>query len=129
MIVLDSGPQTAGIENLIRYYQEHIDGLICVLSQEFLQGQPPPITTRSMGCTNTLHRACEQGNLDIARSLLSLEYFLYRPDLNGKDSHGSTALHHASFHGHDEIVRLLLKAGCHVFTRDVNGGTALHRVR
>lgn len=125
---IDSGPQIAGIENLVRYYQEHTDGLVCVLANEFLQGQPPPITSRSIGSTNTLHRACQQGNLNIVRNLLSLEYFLYRPDINGKDSQGSTALHQAAFHGHDDIVRLLLKAGCHIFARDVNGATALHRV-
>ena len=125
---IDSGPQIAGIDNLIRYYQERADGLISILSTEFIQGQPPPITVRSIGSTNTLHRACKQGNFDIVQQILSLEYLIYRPDVNGKDSQGSTALHQACFFGHDDIVRLLIKAGSHVYSRDANGATALHRV-
>jgi len=127
-IIIDSGPQIAGIESLIRYYQERPDGLVCILSNEFIQGQPPPIAVRCIGSTNTLHRACKQGNFDIVEKIFSSEYFLQRPDVNGKDSHGSTALHEASYFGHDDIVRLLLKAGCYVFARDANGATPLHRV-
>ncbi|CAF4891006.1 unnamed protein product [Rotaria sp. Silwood1] len=124
---IDCGPQIAGIENLIRYYQEHADGLICCLSNEFVQGQPPPITLRSIGLTNTLHRACQQGNFDIVKKILSPEYSIYQPNVNGKDSCGSTAIHHASYFGHDDILRLLIKAGCYLLARDINGATALHR--
>jgi ankyrin repeat protein len=102
--------------------------LICILSNEFIQGQSPPTTVQCNGSTNTLHRACKQGNFDIVKRILSPEYFIYRPDVNGKDSNGSTALHEASYFGHDDIVRLLIEAGCHVFARDANGATALHRV-
>ncbi|CAF0872183.1 unnamed protein product [Rotaria sordida] len=124
---IDSGPQIAGIENLIRYYQKCADGLICCLSNEFIQGQPPPLTLRSIGLTNTLHRACQQGNYNIVKKILSTEYSIHRPDVNGKDSQGSTALHQASYFGHDDIVRLLIIAGCHILARDINGATALHR--
>ena len=126
--LVDSGPQQAGIESLIRYYQERADGLVCVLSNEFIQGQPPPIAIRCVGTTNTLHRASKQGHFEIAQKIFSSEYFLHRPDVNAKDSHGSTALHQASYFGYDDIVRLLLNAGCIVTTRDANGATALHRV-
>ncbi|CAF2964897.1 unnamed protein product [Rotaria sp. Silwood2] len=126
-IYFSIGPQIAGIENVIRYYQQRADGLICCLSNEFIQGQPPPITLRSIGLTNTLHRACQQGNFDIVKKILSSEYSIHRPDVNGKDSYGSTALHQASYFGHDDIVRLLIKAGCHILARDTNGATALHR--
>jgi len=125
---IDSGPQIAGIENLIRYYQECADGLICILSNEFIQGQSPPISARCLGSTNTLHRACKQGNFDIVKKILSSEYFIHRPDVNAKDSYGSTAIHEASYFGHDDIVRLLIKAGSHCFARDANGATPLHRV-
>ncbi|CAF4405899.1 unnamed protein product [Rotaria socialis] len=124
---IDSGPQIAGIENLIRFYQENADGLICILSKEFVKGQPPPVTLRLIGFTNTLHRACQQGNFDIVKKILSSEYYIHRPDINAKDSQGSTALHRASFIGHDDIVRLLIKEGSHVLARDANGATTLHR--
>jgi hypothetical protein len=126
--ILDSGPQIGGIENIIKYYQEHPDGLICTLSHEFVQGQPPPNASRCIGSTNTLHRACKQGNFDIVKKILSTEYSIHRPDVNGKDSYGSTALHEASYFGDDDIVRLLIKAGSHVLARDINGASALHRV-
>ena len=124
----DSGPQIAGIESVITYYQQRADGLACILSSDFVQGQPPPISVRRLGSTNTLHRACKQGNFEIAKKILSPETLLNRPDVNGKDAFGSTALHEASFFGHDDIVRLLIKAGAHVLARDTDGATALHRV-
>ncbi|CAF1381262.1 unnamed protein product [Adineta steineri] len=124
---IDSGPQIAGIDNLIRYYQERADGLICILSTEFIQGQPLPITIRCIGTTNILHQACKQGKVDIVQRILSSQYATYRPDISGKDSYGSTALHEASYYGHDNIVRLLIKAGGNIRIRDANGSTALHR--
>jgi tyrosine-protein kinase len=63
------------------------------------------------------------------KKILSPETLVNRPDVNGKDAFGSTALHEASFFGHDDIVRLLIKAGAHVLARDTDGGTALHKVR
>lgn len=98
------------------------------MSSDFVQGQPPPIAARRLGATNTLHRACKQGNLEIVKKILSPDTLLNRPDVNGKDAYGLTALHEASFFGHDDIVRLLIKAGAHVLARDTNGATALHRV-
>lgn len=127
-ILVDSGPQIAGIESVIHYYQQRADGLACILSSDFVQGQPPPISVRRFGTTNILHLACKQGNQDIVNKILSPETLLNRPDVNGKDAFGSTALHEASFFGHDDIVRLLIKAGAHVLARDTNGATALHRV-
>ncbi|CAF0975813.1 unnamed protein product [Adineta ricciae] len=124
---IDSGPQIAGIESLIHYYQQRSDGLGCVLSSDFVQGQPPPISARRLGSTNTLHRACKQGNFEIVKRILSPETLVNRPDVNGKDAFGSTALHEASFFGHDDIVRLLIKAGAHVLARDTDGATALHK--
>jgi ankyrin repeat protein len=62
------------------------------------------------------------------KKILSPETLVNRPDVNGKDAFGSTALHEASFFGHDDIVRLLIKAGAHVLARDTDGATALHKV-
>jgi len=127
-LFIDSGPQIAGIESLISYYQQRADGLACILSSDFVQGQPPPTAARRLGSTNTLHRACKQGNFEIVKKILSPETLINRPDVNGKDSFGSTALHEASFFGHDDIVRMLIKAGAHVLARDTDGATALHKV-
>ncbi|CAF0802674.1 unnamed protein product [Rotaria sordida] len=124
---IDSGPQIAGIESLINYYQQRADGLACILSSDFVQGQPPPTAARRLGSTNTLHRACKQGNFEIVKKILSPEILINRPDVNGKDAFGSTALHEASYFGHDDIVRLLIKAGAHVLARDTDGATALHK--
>ena len=128
LFTIDSGPQIAGIESLIHYYQQRTDGLACVLSSDFVQDQPPPAAARRLGSTNTLHRACKQGNFDIVKKILSAEVLVNRPDVNGKDAFGSTALHEASYFGHDDIVRLLIKAGAHVLARDTHGATALHKV-
>ena len=128
-MTVDSGPQIAGIESLIKYYQQRADGLACVLSSDFVQGQPPPLAARRLGVTNTLHRACKQGNFDIVKKILAPEVLPNRPDVNAKDALGSTALHEASFFGHDDTVRLLIKAKAHVLARDADGATALHRVR
>lgn len=117
-----------GIDNLVRYYQKHADGLICTLSNEFIQNQPLPLAVRCIGTTNILHQACKQGNIDIVKRILSSECIQHRPDINEKDSQGSTALHEASYLGHDEIIRLLIRAKCNVLLRDSNGATALHRV-
>lgn len=63
------------------------------------------------------------------KRILSSDYSIHCPHVNGKDSHGSTALHYACYFGHDDIVRLLIKANCHIFARDANGATPLHRVK
>mmetsp|Transcript_14180 Transcript_14180/g.19763 ORF Transcript_14180/g.19763 Transcript_14180/m.19763 type:complete len:185 (+) Transcript_14180:22-576(+) len=51
---------------------------------------------------------------------------LMRKLLDKQNRHGLTALHYASERGHDEIVELLLKAGCDVNVQDNEGQTALH---
>ena len=113
---------------MIRYYQERPDGLVCGLSNEFLRGQPLPATVRCLGWTNTLHRACHQGNLEVVNDILSPAYAAARPDIDARDARGSTALHQASYFGHDDIVRALIKAGAQAVIRDAYGATALHRV-
>lgn len=46
--------------------------------------------------------------------------------INGKDQHGWTALHRASFKGKLEVVRMLIDKGIDVDARDEDGYTALH---
>ncbi|XP_031392722.1 potassium channel AKT2/3 isoform X2 [Punica granatum] len=45
------------------------------------------------------------------------------PDIG--DSQGRTPLHIAASHGHEECIWVLLRHGCNVHLRDVNGDTAL----
>ncbi|KAK4740980.1 hypothetical protein SAY87_024568 [Trapa incisa] len=47
------------------------------------------------------------------------------PDIG--DSKGRTPLHIAASHGHEECIWVLLRHGCNVHLRDVNGDTALWR--
>ncbi|XP_030517597.1 protein VAPYRIN-like [Rhodamnia argentea] len=46
--------------------------------------------------------------------------------INGRDQHGWTALHRASFKGHTEAVKALLEKGIDIDTKDEDGYTALH---
>ncbi|XP_044480506.1 protein VAPYRIN-like [Mangifera indica] len=46
--------------------------------------------------------------------------------INGKDQHGWTALHRASFKGKIEVVRMLLDKGIDIDAKDEDGYTALH---
>jgi ankyrin repeat protein len=126
---LDSGPCITGLDSLVRFYQERADGLVCVLSMNFVRGHSPPVDVQCCGTSTTLHRACQKGHIDVVRAILSPEYIVVRPDINSKDQYGSTALHHASYFGHDDIVRLLIQAGAHVLVRDAHGATALHQVK
>ncbi|KAH7854985.1 hypothetical protein Vadar_019884 [Vaccinium darrowii] len=46
--------------------------------------------------------------------------------VNGRDQHGWTALHRASFKGKIEVLRALIERGADVDARDEDGYTALH---
>lgn len=43
-----------------------------------------------------------------------------------EDKQGLSALHWASWHGHDRLLRLVLESGCDVNSTDCRGATALH---
>ncbi|ESW23486.1 hypothetical protein PHAVU_004G051200 [Phaseolus vulgaris] len=47
-------------------------------------------------------------------------------DLNGRDQHGWTALHRASFKGRMDVVKVLVERGVEVDAKDEEGYTALH---
>jgi hypothetical protein len=58
-----------------------------------------------------LYNASARGHLDVVYYLLTLVSVKINQPHNGERSLGSTALHAASFHGHELVVGLLLLAG------------------
>lgn len=69
-----------------------------------------------------LHEACSKGRLDEVERLLAYGICL----VNETDQFGQTALHIASFEGHVDIVKLLIKKMAHLSIQDKNGWTPLH---
>ncbi|GAA0141991.1 ubiquitin-protein ligase [Lithospermum erythrorhizon] len=61
------------------------------------------------GDVRTIHRLLEQG-----------------ASINGRDQHGWTALHRASFKGRLEAVRVLVERGIEIDAKDEEGYTAMH---
>jgi len=59
-------------------------------------------------CLSNFYLACRDGNIEIVKNLLPL---MSIEQINCFEPNGSTALHAASYHGHTEIVRLLLISG------------------
>lgn len=77
-----------------------------------------------------LHLASYFGILPLAENILlknnlinKMKRLLY---LNKTDDKGMTALHWAATYGHEAVMRLLLKKGADVQTKDKDGWTALH---
>ncbi|KAI1815275.1 ankyrin [Poronia punctata] len=68
-----------------------------------------------------LAKACAKGEYEIAKKRLS-----ERPeDLNFADYAGNTPLQIASLHGHEDIVQLLIEAGCNLDCRNGDKETPL----
>lgn len=61
-----------------------------------------------------IHNCCRNGNLDQLRVLIARGANISVCDSNQKDNNGWTPLHFASYNGHLEIVRELVKH--HVIT-------------
>lgn len=61
-----------------------------------------------------------KGNAALLEELLKSKL---DPDIG--DSKGRTPLHVAASNGHEECVWVLLKYGCNIYVRDINGNTAL----
>ncbi|MCA1964360.1 MAG: acyltransferase family protein [Prosthecobacter sp.] len=70
----------------------------------------------------SLWRACATGQMEQVRAFLSQGGSLDVPD----PVLGMTPLSHATLHGRDEVVRLLLEKGAKVQGCNRDGGTALH---
>ena len=75
-------------------------------------------------------RAVEAGDADRMEQLVTA-----RPGLvHARDADGATALHHAAFHGHRQIVELLVATGADINARDAEhdatpSGWAIHYLR
>lgn len=120
---IDDGPIIHGLDCLIQHYTESANGLPTNL-ESFCRGAPPPHRVRKTGPTTLLHRVVLEGNTDVVQQILEHSKC---SAINAKNSRGSTALHLAAYHGFDEIVELLLKAGADIAVKDKNGHTSLHR--
>lgn len=73
-----------------------------------------------------LYLACRHGDLETVKRLLHSTPI---NDLNKLQSNGNTCLHTATYHGHDEIVRLLLAHGACRRVINRRGRTALDKAR
>jgi ankyrin repeat protein len=67
-----------------------------------------------------LHRAAYENRIKVVEILLEQESI----DIQLRDDHGATALHHAAGNGNTEIVRLLIAAGADSEMIDSDGRTA-----
>ena len=76
-----------------------------------------------VGCKSiSIHEAAATGNTESLKQQLNAG-----TDVNQKNSYdGSTALNHAAWHGHMEIVQLLLENGANTNAKRNDGWTPLH---
>ncbi len=69
----------------------------------------------------TVFQAAEGGDIDDVK-----RHLLKGADINLADEDGFTALHHAVWENHEEVVKLLLAKGANPNTKDSTGETPLH---
>lgn len=69
------------------------------------------------------HYAARAGRLPVCKLLLS-----NGADVNARLNSGDTALHRASYMGHDKVVQMLLEFGAEAL-QGADGQTPLHKVR
>ena len=82
------------------------------------------------GSVQDFFEAVSRGDRDAAAKMLDADSSLAR----ATDDEGATALHHAAFQGHREIVEMLLTAGADINARDkahgaTPAGWAIHYLR
>src|SRR5262245_51880651 len=83
-----------------------------------------------MTVANEFFQAAESGDLERVRQLVDAE-----PDLvRARNGEGATALHHAAFYGHRDLVVFLCGRGADVNARDTRfdatpSGWAIHYLR
>lgn len=83
---------------------------------------PPPNDSRSHGKTNLLHRATRENNQTVVSELLKCRY----RNFDAKNQDGQTVVHLACIYSTEEILKLLIKVGANVNSRDTSGNTPLH---
>jgi ankyrin repeat protein len=76
---------------------------------------------RALNNSTPLHRAMENGSIEIVRMLLE-----HGANVGAKDNEGRTPLHKAAEYGRNEVVRVLLEHGANVCVMDNEGRTPLH---
>ncbi|ESO96186.1 hypothetical protein LOTGIDRAFT_71440, partial [Lottia gigantea] len=120
---IDNGEAVHGLDCFVEYHSQNAHGLPTRLTS-FCKGSSPPLKARRSGFTNLLHRSVLEGNPNIVKEILSHPD---SPNIDAKNTRGATALHDAAENGYHDIVHMLIKHGCDVSIKDVNGHTALQR--
>ena len=97
-----------GLDELVHYYRyQENSGLQHRLSSPVSSGaEPCPSAVRLHGRENLLHRASAAGDPNVVSELLDCGY----RNLAAKNHDGQTAVHLAAFFGHDDVLRVLLRA-------------------
>ena len=93
-------------------------------------GRPRDSAPATMAEVAQFFQAVESGDVDQVRALLDAHADLAQ----ARDSDGATALHHAAFHGHRQLVTLLCASGADMNARDgrfdaTPSGWAIHYLR
>ena len=88
------------------YSASHGDNMNCVKVVHFLLDHNANASARTRDGSTSLHRASENGRLEIARVLLE-----HGVDIEATNNQGQTPLQMASAGQHEEIVELLLEYG------------------
>ena len=111
-----------GLDQLVGYYRRHPNTGLQHSLGDFVEGELCPNGVRLHGSENLLHRATSEGNEVVVFELLQSGY----RNLSAKNHDGQTAVHLASFYGHTEVLRLLLRYGAPANATDSSGYTPLH---
>jgi len=74
-----------------------------------------------LGDKTVYMKACQSGNKDIVKFLISLKC-----DIKAQDKYQMTGLFHACASGDLEMVKFLKSKGCNIFERNINGTNCFH---
>lgn len=106
---MEDSPHFNGLNELIEYYsKENVQlpfNTFSRLTTACPDGQSPPSLSFSEGYTNALHKAINEGNANLALSIIQHQLC---PHLDERDGTGSTALHRACIKGLETVVDTLV---------------------